>query len=273
METVDCHGARIPKLGLGTFRLNGDVARTLVEAALDQGYRPIDTAAMYGNEAEIGETLAGSSVPRDEIFLTTKIWPDDFKADDFQRAVDRSLEKLRTVPDLLLLHWPSPEVPLAETMAALNEVQRQGQARHIGVSNFPTALLTEAKALAEGPLAVNQVEYHVYLDQSAVLGAVRAAKMGLIAYSPIAQGRVFQDPVLIEIAAKHERNPGQIALRWLLQQDRVIAIPRSSKPAHAAANLAVFEFALSAEETARIDALARPDGRLISPAWGPAWDS
>jgi len=273
MLYVATHGATIPALGLGTFRLDGRTAERMVRYALEIGYRHIDTAQMYGNEAEVGAAIATSGVPRDEIWLTTKIWPDSFRDGDLQRAAGQSVRRLRTEPDLLLLHWPNPEVPLRETIRALNEVKRQGLTRHIGISNCPSALIRESVALSEEPLIVNQVEYHPYLSQRAVLEAAQSNGMALTAYSPVAQGKVFSDRALTRIGARHGKNPGQVALRWLIQQDGVGAIPRSSREAHAKANLDIFDFALSAAEMAEIFALARPDGRLVSPAgFAPDWD-
>ena len=244
MLYVETHGARIPALGLGTFRLDGRTAGRMVAYALEIGYRHIDTAQMYGNEAEVGAALASSGVPREEIWLTTKIWPDDFAEGDLQRAAGQSVGRLRTEPDLLLLHWPNPRVPLRETIRALNEVRRQGLTRHIGISNSPTALIRQSVALSEAPLLVNQVEYHPYLSQRAVLEEARAQGMALTAYSPVAQGKVFADRTLARIGERHGKSPGQVTLRWLLQQDGVSAIPRSSREAHAAANLDVFDFVL-----------------------------
>lgn len=273
MHYVEAHGARIPALGLGTFRLEGAVARRMVGYALALGYRHIDTAQMYGNEAEVGQGVADSAVPRDQIWLTTKIWPDDYGDGPLQRAAELSVRRLRTEPDVLLLHWPNPRVPLAETIGALNDVQRRGLTRHIGISNCPVALIRESVALSEAPLILNQVEYHPYLSQRAVLAELRRHGMALTAYSPIAQGRVFGDPVLERIGARHGKNPGQVALRWLIQQDGVSAIPRSSRESQAKANFEIFDFELSDGEMAEIAGLARPDGRVVNPAgFAPAWD-
>jgi diketogulonate reductase-like aldo/keto reductase len=273
MLYVETHGARIPALGFGTFRLDGRTAGRMVACALEIGYRHIDTAQMYGNEAEVGAAIASSGVPRDEIWLTTKIWPDSFRDGVLQRAAETSVRRLRTEPDLLLLHWPNPEVPLRETIRALNDAKRQGLTRHIGISNCPSALIRESVALSEEPLLVAQVEYQPYLSQRAVLEELLRHGMVLTAYSPVAQGKAFSDPTLTRIGERHGKNPGQVALRWLLQQDGVGAIPRSSREAHAKANFDIFDFALSAEDMADIFALARPDGRLVNPAgFAPDWD-
>jgi 2,5-diketo-D-gluconate reductase B len=271
MLHVTPHDVRIPALGLGTFGLNGRVAERMVGHALDVGYRHIDTAQMYGNEAEVGAAIRGSAVPRGEIWLTTKVWPDHFRAAALLRAAEESVRRLGTEPDLLLLHWPNPRVPLAETVGALNEAKSRGFARHIGVSNFPTTLIREAVGHSSGPLLVDQVEYHPYLDQSAVLGELERHDMALIAYSPVGRGKVFRDPTLQRIGEAHGKSAGQVTLRWLLQQG-VAAIPRSSREANVEANLAVFDFALSADEMAAIFGLARPGGRMVEPAVAPDWD-
>jgi 2,5-diketo-D-gluconate reductase B len=273
MHHVTAKGVRIPALGLGTWQLSGNVARRMVGYALDIGYRHIDTAQMYGNEAEVGAAIASSPVPRDQIWLTTKIWPDNFRADALKRAAARSVQTLGTEPDLLLLHWPNPSVPLEETMSALNEVKQRGLARHIGISNFTVALIRDALRLSREPLLVDQVEFHPFLDQRAVLEEVRANGMALTAYSPLAKGRVFTDRTLARIGERHGKNPGQVALRWVIQQDGVAAIPRSSREANAKANLEIFGFELSEAEMAEIAALAHPGGREVDfPGFAPDWD-
>ena len=273
MQYVEAQGVRIPALGFGTFRLEGALARRMVGYALEIGYRHIDTAQMYGNEAEVGQAIAASAVPRDEIWLTTKIWPDNFRDGELQRAAEQSVRRLKTEPDLLLLHWPNPGVPHAETIRGLNDARRRGLTKQIGISNSPVALIRESVAASEAPLLANQVEYHPYLSQRAVLAELRAQGMALTAYAPIAHGRVFSDPTLRRIGERHGKNPGQVTLRWLLQQDGVSAIPRTSREAHAKANFEIFDFSLSDAEMTEIFALARPDGRIISPGgMAPAWD-
>jgi 2,5-diketo-D-gluconate reductase B len=273
MRAVTVRDVHVPALGLGTAGLGEGVARRMVGHALEIGYRHIDTAQSYRNEAAVGEAIGRSAVPRAEIWLTTKIAPSRYRAGDLQRSVDESLRRLGTEPDLLLLHWPNPAVPLRETLGALNEVKRRGLTRHIGVSNFTVALLQEAQALTSEPLLVNQVEYHPYLGQRRVIEATRAGGMALIAYSPLAKGRVFRDPRLRSIGERYGKNAGQVALRWLIQQGGVIAIPRSSREAHAKANLEVFDFELSPAEMATVGAQASPEGRLVDPLrLAPVWD-
>lgn len=264
----------IPTLGFGTFRMNeADTAR-MVAHALKIGYRHVDTAQIYGNEAAVGRGLAASGVARREIFLTTKVWVDSFAEPAFARSVDDSLARLGTdYVDLLLLHWPGSPVPLADQIGSLNAVRAAGKARHIGVSNYSTALMAEAARLSAAPLVTNQVEYHPYLDQTPVLNATRAAGMALTAYYAMADGRVLADPVIGAIAGRLGRSPAQVVLRWLTQQDGVVALSKTVDEARAAANLAIFDFTLSADDMAAIDALRRPDGRIVSPAGlAPAWD-
>lgn len=273
MHVVTAHGARIPALGFGTWDLPPDRVQELVEHALGVGYRHLDTAQMYGNEAAVGAGLRASGLARDAVFLTTKIWPEHFAHDALLAAADERLRLLAVDRvDLLLLHWPSKTVPLAETIAALNEVQAAGKATHIGVSNFTTRLIDEAVRLSAAPLVTDQVEYHPYLDQTKVLTTLRRHGMALTAYCPIARGRAVDDPTLARIGAAHGKSATQVALRWLVQQDGVIAIPRSSSPARIEANLQIFDFALSSAEMAEIHGLAAPDGRVVNIAWAPEWD-
>lgn len=275
MNTVRANGAEIPVLGFGTFRMTEGEAERMVEYALGTGYRHIDTARMYDNEAGVGRAIERSGVERLESFLTTKVWPDEFDRDSLPGAVDDSLKNLKTdYVDLLLLHWPNSQVPLSETMEAMNAVQQAGKVRHIGVSNFNVALLEEARQASSSPLVADQVEYHPFIDQGPVLDAVRNAGMTLTAYSPLAQGRVPRDGTLKEIASAHGKNPAQVTLRWLIQQDQVTAIPKASDEEHCDSNLDIFDFELSREEMERIDELAHPEGRIVSPSGlAPQWDS
>jgi 2,5-diketo-D-gluconate reductase B len=273
VASVEANGARIPAVGLGTWQLTGETARRAVEAALATGYRHIDTAQAYGNEREVGQAIRASAIPRDEMFLTTKVWWDRFRAGDLQRSAEESLRRLAVdAVDLLLLHWPNPEVPLEETLQALCEVKRRGMARHIGVSNFPVALIEQAVRISPEKLVTNQVEYHPFLDQSPVLAACRTHGMALTAYSPLARGEVFRSEVLKAIAQERGKTPSQIVIRWLIQQEGVVAIPRSSSPEHGRANFDVFDFELGAEEMQRIAGRARPDGRMVDPDFAPDWD-
>jgi 2,5-diketo-D-gluconate reductase B len=265
-------GVRVPALGLGTFGLTGEEGIRAVRAGLDAGYRHIDCAPKYGNEAEVGRALRESGIARDQLFVTTKVWHTDLDRAAAIASVEQSLKHLGLDHvDLLLVHWPNPAIKLAETLGAFAELQGRGLARLIGVSNFTIAMLTEALDVVGAPILANQVEYHPFLDQTKLLAFLRARGMLLTAYLPIARGAVNKDATLVRIAAEKGKSPAQIALRWLLQQDAVVAIPRSSRPERLRENCGVFDFTLSAEQTRAIDALRRPE-HIINPAFAPVWD-
>ena len=272
IPTLSAHGAEIPAIGFGTSSL-GDCGE-VVATALRLGYRHIDTAWKYGTERGVGEGMRVSGVPRSEIFLTTKVSHEFLRADDFARSVDESLKTLGVdFVDLLLVHWPNPEIPLSEPIPGLARAKRQGLTRHIGVANFNIAMLDEAIRLCPEPLVNLQAEYHAHLDQTKLIEACRRRGLIFTAYCPLGRGRPLRDPVLANIAARKGRPLAQIALRWLVQQGNIIPIPRSSNPARMAENLGVFDFALSEEEMKRIATLKRPDGRIADPAGrAPAWD-
>ncbi|QCM10948.1 aldo/keto reductase [Agrobacterium tumefaciens] len=274
MFDVTANGASIPALGFGTFRIPGPDVLRIVPHALKAGFRHIDTAQIYGNEAEVGEAIAGSGVARGEIFLTTKVWVENYKHDAFLASVDESLRKLKTdYVDLLLLHWPGDAVSLAEQIGALNDVRDAGKVRHIGVSNFNTTLMTEAVSLSKAPIVTNQIEYHPYIDQGVVIAAAKAAGMSVTGYYGMADGKVFADPVLKDIAASRGKSVAQVVLRWLMQQQGVVALSKTVSEARVDENLAIFDFTLSADDMAAIRALAKPDGRIVSPdGLAPVWD-
>jgi 2,5-diketo-D-gluconate reductase B len=264
----------IPLIGLGTWDLRGRTCARMVEAAIRLGYRHVDTAEMYDNEREVGEGLRASGAKREEVFVTTKIWPSHFAARDLERAVKDSLSRLRLSQiDLLLLHWPNPQIPLSETLGALCEVKRMGLARNIGVSNFTVALIEQAVKLAQEPLVCNQIEMHPFLDQSKVVAACRRHDMKVVAYSPIARGGVKGNAVLAHIGKAHGKTAAQVSLRYLVQQD-IAVIPRTSRAERLAENLAIFDFELSAAEMKEIAALASRSGRLVDFAYSgsPQWD-
>lgn len=272
MLTITAADVEIPALGFGTYQLEPADARRMTAAALRLGYRHVDTAFIYGNESAVGQGVADSGVARDQVFLTTKIWVTNYRDGDLQRQAEESAERLGQVPDLLLLHWPKPEPALEETLRGLNDARARGFARNIGLSNFPSALFRRAVELSEAPLATNQVEYHPYLSQKTLIDTARELGSSITAWSPLAQGKVADDPVIGEIARAHGKTPGQVTLRWIIQQG-VVAIPKTANETRAAENLDIFDFELSADETARIHALARPDGRIgdwIDPAF--EWD-
>lgn len=273
IPVLSAHGCNMPQIGFGTSQL-GDCG-DLVATALKLGYRHIDTAWKYGSEKGVGAGIRASGVPRSEIFLVTKVSHEYLQADAFARSVDESLKNLQVdYVDMLHVHWPSMEkVPLAETMGALAKAKRQGLARHIGVANFNIALLEEALHACPEPLATLQAEYHPYLDQRKVLDYCRRHGLIFTAYCPLARGRLFNDPLLADIAQAHDKTIAQVVLRWIVQQGNIAPIPRSSNPERIAQNLDVFKFTLTAGEMQRIHGLARPDGRIANPAGrAPAWD-
>ena len=272
MLYVEANGAKIPAIGLGTWELRGRTCARLVEQALRLGYRHIDTAQVYENEREVGEGLRAAHVRRDDVFVTTKVWTTHFAPNDLERSTKESLTKLRlSEVDLLLLHWPNPHVPLAETLGALAHAKKIGMARHIGVSNFTVALLDEAVATCSEPLVCDQVEYHPYLDQTRVREACASHGMAVVAYSPVAKGRVKSDETLVGIGKTHGKSPAQVCLRWLVQQNAA-AIPRTSRIERLSENIDIFDFALSEEEMQQILAMGSPKGRLTDFGFAPKWD-
>jgi 2,5-diketo-D-gluconate reductase B len=276
MDVVEANGAKIPAIGLGTMTLKGAVCVEAVQTALRLGYRHIDTAERYGNEAEVGEGLQqglrDAGLARDDVFVTTKVYHDKLAAAGFQRSFDDSLAKLK-LPwvDLLLIHWPNPAVPLEETLAVLCKARRGGRARHVGVANFTTALLERAAKLASEPLVTNQIEVHPFIDQSKVAAACRGRGLAVTAYCPLARGKVPGNAVLERIGKAHGKSSSQVALRYLVEQD-IVPIPRTANPDHLAANLAVFDFKLSAAEMGEIGALKQAGGRVVDPPHAPKWD-
>jgi 2,5-diketo-D-gluconate reductase B len=274
VASVQAQGAHIPSLGLGTWELRGRACTRVVEQALRLGYRHVDTAEIYDNEREVGEGLRASGVKRSEVFVTTKIWPTHYAPRELERAARECLVRLRLGEvDLLLLHWPNPQIPLAETLGALCNVKREGLARNIGVSNFTVALIEEALQATSEPLVCNQVECHPFLDQSKVIAACRRHHMAVVAYSPIARGNARNDELLKGIGAAHKKTAAQVCLRFLVQQN-IVVIPRTSKVERLSENAAIFDFTLSEAEMAQIAALARPSGRIIDWAFAgrPQWD-
>ena len=261
--SVAAKGAKIPLLGLGTWDLRGRTCARMVEQALRLGYRHIDTAEMYDNECEVGEGLHASGVKRGDVFVTTKVWPSHFAPRDLERAARDSVSRLRLPElDLLLLHWPNPQIPLGDTLGALCKVKRDGLTRHIGVSNFTLKLLEEAVRLSTEPLICNQIECHPFLDQSKVIAACRKHDMAVVAYSPIARGGARNDKILARIGAARGKTAAQVCLRYLVQQE-IVVIPRTSKEPRLAENAAIFDFALSAPEVRQIAGLGRRDGRVV----------
>lgn len=272
MEQITAHGLRMDKLGLGTWRLKGAECRSAVEQALALGYRHLDTAEMYGNEDAVGAAIAAARLPRGDLHVTTKVWWEHLSPEGIKRALAASLKALRLdYVDLYLIHWPAPEMDLPAALEALMAVREEGLARHIGVSNFPTALLRRAVEEVGAPIVCDQVEYHALLDQSAVLEYARAKGLFVTAYCPLAQGKLAEHPALAGIAKKHGASPAQVALKWLLDQPDVVAIPKAARHESQSANLAAWNITLDDADRAAIAALPK-DQRIVNPGFAPAWD-
>jgi diketogulonate reductase-like aldo/keto reductase len=274
MHRIDANGARIPAIGLGTWTLSGRHCQEMVEHALGVGYRHLDTASSYGNEREVGAGLRAAGVPRGELFVTTKVWWTDIAPGDLERSAEASLRRLGLdYVDLLLIHWPNPNVPVEGSIAALNRTCTAGLAHNIGVSNFPTALLDRAIAASEKPLACNQVEYHPLLDQSKLIEKCRRNGLALVSYCPLFRGgALFSEPAVKAAAEAHGRTPAQIVLRWHVQQEGVAAIPRTARKERLKENIDVFDFSLAPAEMAAISSLRAAGRRICDYDFSPEWD-
>jgi 2,5-diketo-D-gluconate reductase B len=272
MDTIQTQGLQVPRLGLGTFRMQGDVCRAAVESALALGYRHIDTAEMYANEDAIGAAIAASGVKRGDLHVTTKVWNENLAPDAMRRAFDASLKKLRLdVVDLYLVHWPKPGMHLPSMFETLMKLKQEGRTRAIGVANFNIALLKTVVEELKAPIACNQIEYHVMLDQSKVKKYMDAKSIPLVAYCPVAQGRAASNETLIAIGKKHNASGAQVALRWLLDQPGVLAIPKASRHESQKANLDALSVKLDDDDRNKIAALPK-DQRFVNPGFSPAWD-
>jgi len=272
MEYLQSRGIRLPRLGLGTFRMQGEACRAAVESALALGYRHIDTAEMYGNEEAIGAAIATAGVARSDLHITTKVWNDNLAPDSIRRAFDASLKKLRLDHvDLYLVHWPAPKMNLPAMFETLMKLKEQGRTRAIGVANFNIALLKTVIEDITAPIACNQVEYHVMFDQTPLRKYLASKAIPLVAYCPLAQGRAAADPTLAAIGRKHGASAAQVALKWLLDQDGVAAIPKASRSESQRANLDAQHIGLDAEDRQAIAALPK-DRRCVNPGFAPVWD-
>jgi len=272
MDDLHTQGIRLPRLGLGTFRMVGDACSTAVEAALSLGYRHIDTAAMYANEDAVGAALANTHIPRRDIHVTTKVWHDHLAPDAIRRSLDASLAKLRLdYVDLFMVHWPARAMDLPAIFQTLGQLKAEGRIRALGVCNFTLPLLRAAIEEIGAPIAVNQIEYHVLLDQTPVRTYLAGHGIPVVAYCPLAQGRLADQPELAAIGRKHYASPAQVALKWLLDQDGVAAIPKAQRPESQRANLDALTLALD-EEDRRVIAALPKDRRLVNPPFAPAWD-
>jgi len=273
MQYVEAHGARIPQIGLGSMTLLGEAGTQAIKTALDVGYRHLDTAAHYGNEKENGEALRASGVRRDDVFITTKVRQDDAMPDAFARVVDQSLANLKLPQvDLLLIHWPSKTVPLALTIGALCKAKKDGKTKHIGLSNFTMALLDEAWKVTTEPLVCNQIEAHPFINQDKVIAASKKRGMAVVAYVPIARGKVPGAEALERIGKAHGKTAAQVSLRYLIELG-LVPIPRSTKREHLKENIEVFDFKLSAAEMAELKKLNATNMRVVNPPHAPVWDA
>ncbi len=272
MEHLQTQGISLPRLGLGTYRMQGDACRAAVESALSLGYRHLDTAEMYGNEEAIGAAIAASRLPRKDLHITTKVWNENLAPDAMRRALDTSLKKLRLDQvDLYLVHWPARNMNLPAMFETLLKLKQEGRTRAIGVANFNIALLKTVVEEIKAPIACNQVEYHVMLDQTALRKYMSAKSIPLVAYCPLAQGRVAADATLMAIGRKHGASAAQVALKWLLDQDSVAAIPKASRAESQKANLGALNVGLDDEDLSAIAGLPK-DRRCVNPGFAPAWD-
>jgi 2,5-diketo-D-gluconate reductase B len=271
-QNLQTQGISLPRLGLGTFRMQGDLCRAAVESALALGYRHIDTAEMYGNEEAIGAAIAASGLARKDLHVTTKVWHENLAPDAIRKAFDASLTKLKLDHvDLYLVHWPSNSMKLPAVFETLVKLKEQGRTRAIGVANFNVALLKKVVEEIKAPIACNQIEYHVMLDQTPAREYLRARSIPLVAYCPLAQGRAATDETLIAIGRKHDASAAQVALKWLLDQDGVAAIPKASRAESQQANLGALKVKLDDEDRKLIAALPK-DKRFVNPGFAPAWD-
>jgi 2,5-diketo-D-gluconate reductase B len=272
MESLQTQGISLPRLGLGTFRLQGDACRAAVESALGMGYRHIDTAEMYGNEDAIGPAIAASGVARKDLHVTTKVWNENLAPDAIRKAFDTSLKKLKLDHvDLYLVHWPSPDMKLPAVLETLMKLKEEGRTRAIGVANFNIALLKQAVEEIKAPIACNQIEYHVMLDQTPIRKYMAAKSIPLVAYCPLAQGRAASDEALVAIGKKHNASAAQVALKWLLDQDGVAAIPKASRAESQKANLGALNVKLDDDDRKALASLPK-DQRFVKPGFSPVWD-
>ncbi|MFB6245303.1 MAG: aldo/keto reductase [Candidatus Nanohaloarchaea archaeon] len=272
MKEIEVDGTDVPALGLGTWQSKGGECEKAVRKALNLGYRHVDTAQVYGNEKEVGRGIEASEVDREEIFLTTKVWRDSLDPEKLKQSVEESLEMLQTeYVDLLLIHWPFPDLDLEGALREMEDLVDEGKTRRIGVSNFTAGQLDRAREISDATIFTNQVEYHPFLDQSRLLERCRETDTVLTAYSPLARGEVLGNDTLKEIGERHGKSPAQVALRWHLQQDMVAAIPKATGEKHIEENLDVFDFRLTEDEIQTIHGLARDD-RKVDPEFAPDWD-
>lgn len=263
---------KIPKLGIGTWMVEGYRCTEIVAKGLNAGYRLVDTAQIYGNEEYVGAGIEESGVPRENIFLVSKVWRDNLSREDVVSSTRESLDKLRTdYIDLMLIHWPNDQIALDETLAGMEELLNEGMAQNFGVSNFPVSLLERTQELSPD-FVCNQVEYHPLISQDAVLKWLRDHDKFMMAYSPLARGEVFHNETIKKIANKHAATEAQISLAWLLQQEGVVAIPKTSSEEHLLRNLESLQIQLDREDVESINNLKTLNRRMVNPEFSPQWD-
>ena len=283
MQFVEAHGARIPQIGLGTMTLKEETCVQAVKTALQVGYTHLDTAAFYGNEKEVGEGLRASGVARDKVFICTKVRENNLTPENFVKSLDQSLANLQLpYVDLLLIHWNNKDIPFSVSIPSLCKAKKDGKAKHIGVANFTTKMLDDAWAVTTEPLVCNQIEMHPFINQDKVVAASKKRGMAVVAYCPIARGKVqvsqdfgsqeFGADALERIGKAHNKSAAQVSLRYLVQMG-VCAIPRSASPDHIKANLDVFDFNLSDAEMAELKKLNATNMRVVNPPHAPVWDT
>lgn len=272
MQFKNIQGIDVPEIGLGTYKLFGKECVQTVKMALNMGYRHIDTAQSYKNEAEIGEAIQKSHIKREELFITTKVWHTNLEKDDVLKTAENSLRQLDTpYVDLLLVHWPNSAVDIEQTLESFLSLRDQGKALNIGVANFPLPLLKEVNEELNAPIFCVQVEYHPFLSQFDLLDYAAEQDIMLTAYCPLARGEVMNNPLLKELSEKYGKSPAQIALRWLIEQEQVVAIPKSSSEQHLRDNLDIYDFALEDDDFYAIDDIEK-NRRLINPDFAPDWE-
>ena len=273
MQFKTIQGVEVPEIGLGTYTLIGKTGEQTIKAALNMGYRHIDTAQDYKNEREVGNAIRQSHVKREELFITTKADWKNLEPDKVLKSTERSLQEL-DIPyvDLLLIHWPNPDVPVEKTMEAMLSLRDPGKVLNIGVSNFPMKLLKEVNEDLAAPIFCNQVEYHPLLGQFDLLDYAADQDILVTAYSPLGQGSILQEPLLIELGEKYGKTPAQIALRWLVEQEQVVVIPKASSKEHLEANIDIYDFVLEDDDFYAIDDLDK-DKRVVNPDFAPEWDN
>jgi 2,5-diketo-D-gluconate reductase B len=270
MRFFEKGGEKMPTLGYGTFRLPGSECENGVRVAIETGYRHIDTARMYKNEKEVGKGIKDAGINRESLFVTSKIPPDHLTPEQIRKETENSLRELdMDYLNLLLIHWPNFDIPLEKSLETFFQLKEEGKIKAVGVSNFTIELTRRAAKVGE--IFTNQVEYHPMLDQQKLLDVTRELDILLTAYSPIARGEVNENETIKKLAEKYNKTPTQVTLRWLIQQDKVAAIPKAAKEDHIKSNFDIFDFVLTGEEMREMDAV-RSDHRLVDPAWAPDWD-